>query len=225
MSLSRLNHRLPGREANTEVVQGTAEFHHEITDTLFPQADPVFDDATALHTPVDMLDPEPARGECLVGPLLLPCQFLASWLLGRHEALNVGQREGQEAQILQQPTPSGQGIRRGLSNPLIMDTASKSLTEKEDREQGIDQQDIFDRMVFFLAAITRRLFSRVLGADDASFRPVMGQRGDAGTPAGSTARGAGVSSSGTTTLAASVSATPSRFARAASSAGKSTWIH
>jgi hypothetical protein len=30
-------------------------------------------------------------------------------------------------------------------------------------------------VVFFLAAITVGLFSRVLGADDAPFRPVMGK--------------------------------------------------
>ena len=62
-------------------------------------------------------------------------------------------------------------------------------------EQGIDQQDIFYRVVFFLAAITRRLFSRVLGADDASFRPVMGKRGDR-RGGGSATTGAGSSSSG-----------------------------
>jgi len=37
-------------------MQGTAEFHHQITDALFPQAHPVFDDATALDTAVDVLD-------------------------------------------------------------------------------------------------------------------------------------------------------------------------
>jgi hypothetical protein len=58
-----------------------------------------------------------------------------------------------------------------------MDTAAVGGTEKEDREQSIDQQDIFDRVVFFLAALTPRLFSRVLGADDPPFRPVMGKRG------------------------------------------------
>src|SRR5712692_6412612 len=117
-----------------------------------------------------------------------------------------------------------------------MDAAAVGLTEKEDREQGIDQQDIFDRMVLFLAAITCRLFSRVLGADDAPFRPVMGKRGEAGTTAGAAARGAGASASGATTVAASASETPSRWARAvreragasprvrraASSAGKRT---
>jgi hypothetical protein len=120
-----------------------------------------------------------------------------------------------------------------------MDTAAIGITEKEDDEQGIDEQDIFDGVVFFLAAITLFLFSRVLGADDASFRPVMGKRGEAGTAAGMGATGAGSSSRGTTTVAASASETPSRWARAvreragasprarsaASNAGNRTWIH
>ena len=95
-----------------------------------------------------------------------------------------------------------------------MEAASSRLAEEEDDEQGIDQQDIFDRVVFFLAAITVRLCSRVLGADDASFRPVMGKRGEAGAAAGTATTGAGASSSGTTTVAASVSETPKRCARA-----------
>jgi hypothetical protein len=33
-------------------------------------------------------------------------------------------------------------------------------------------------MVFFLATVTVRLFSRVLGADDAPLRPVMSKRGE-----------------------------------------------
>src|SRR5713226_3390701 len=95
-----------------------------------------------------------------------------------------------------------------------MNAASKSVTEKEDREQGIDQQDIFHRVVLFLAALTFRLFSRVLGADDAPFGPVMGKRGEAGAAAGTATTGAGSSSSGTTTVAASASETPRRCARA-----------
>jgi hypothetical protein len=94
-----------------------------------------------------------------------------------------------------------------------MGTAAIGVTEKEDEEQGIDEQDIFDSVVFFLAAITLFLFSRVLGADDASFRPVMGKRGDAGAAAGPVATGVG-SSSGATMVAASTSETLSRWARA-----------
>ena len=56
-----------------------------------------------------------------------------------------------------------------------MHTAARGVTEKEDDEQGIDEQDIFYRVVSFLAAITLRLFRRVLGADDTPLGPVMGK--------------------------------------------------
>ena len=87
-------------------------------------------------------------------------------------------------------------------------------TQKQADERGIDQQHIFHRVVFFLAAITPRLFSRVLGADDASFGAVMGKRGDADAAVGPVTTGAGASSSGTTLVATSASATPSRWAKA-----------
>jgi len=59
LSLSRLNHWLPRIQAHPEVVLRTAEFHHQITDPLLPQADPVLHDAAALDATVDMLDPQP----------------------------------------------------------------------------------------------------------------------------------------------------------------------
>ncbi len=96
-----------------------------------------------------------------------------------------------------------------------MDAPSIGVAQEEDDEQGIDEQDIFDRVVFFLAAITLGLFSRVLGADDAPFGAVMGKRGDAGAAVGTATTGADSSSSGATTVAASASETPSRCARAA----------
>jgi hypothetical protein len=71
LSLSRLNHWLPRIQAHPEVMQGTAEFHHEITDPLLPQTDPVLHDTAALDTTVDVLDPQPPLVERLVGPLLL----------------------------------------------------------------------------------------------------------------------------------------------------------
>ena len=120
-----------------------------------------------------------------------------------------------------------------------MGTAAIGVTEKEDDEQGIDEQDIFDGVVFFLAALTRGLFRRVLGADDTPFRPVVGKRGDAGATAGTATTGGGSSARGVTIVVASASVTPSRCARAvreragaspsvrsaASSTGRSTWIH
>jgi hypothetical protein len=105
LSLSRLSHWLPRGQAHPEVMQGTAEFHDQIADTLFPQADAVFDDATALHTAIDMLDAQPTLVQRLVRSLLFPREFLAAGFLGWHEDFHLGQRERQEPQILQQPTP------------------------------------------------------------------------------------------------------------------------
>ena len=55
---------------------------------------------------------------------------------------------------------------------------ANGVAEEQDEEHGIDQQDVLYRMVLFLATVTVRLFSRVLGADNASFRPVMSKRGE-----------------------------------------------
>ena len=197
-------------------MQGTAELHHEIADALLPQADPVFHDAAALDTAIDVLDPEPPLVERLVGQLLLQGQLRTAWLLRRHEHLHLRERERQEAQILQQPTPSREWVGGGLSDAQIMDTAAAGVAQKEDDEERIDEQDIFHRVVSFLAAITRLLFSSILGADDAPLSPVMGKRGEAGAVAGVVATGVASSACGVTTVAASASATPSRWAKAVS---------
>jgi hypothetical protein len=48
-------------------MQGTTEFHGQIADTRLPEADAVFDEATALDTAVVMLDPQPTLVQGLVG--------------------------------------------------------------------------------------------------------------------------------------------------------------
>ena len=113
--------------------------------------------------------------QSLVRPLLRSCEVCAARLLGRHEDLHLWERESQEAQILQAPAPRGQGRGRRLGKPLVVDVAFTGVTEKEDREEGIHEQDVFDGMVFCLAALTCCLFRRVLGTDDTPFRPVMGK--------------------------------------------------
>src|SRR5215467_7223357 len=130
------------------------------------------------------------------------------------EDFHLGEREGQEAQILQQPTPSRKRVGGSLRDAQIMGTAAVGVAQKEDREEGIDQQDIFDGVVFLLPAITLLLFNRVLGVDDAPLGAVMGKRGDAGVAVGTATTGADSSSSGVTTVAAVASEMPSRCARA-----------
>ena len=55
-----------------------------------------------------------------------------------------------------------------------MDVPANGLAEEQDDQRRVDQKDIFYRVILFLATVTFRLFSSVLGADDAPFRPVMG---------------------------------------------------
>ena len=80
-----------------------------------------------------------------------------------HEDLHLREREGQEAQDPRQPTPGRERVGGGLRDAQIMDTAAVGVAQKEDEEQGIDEQDVFDGVVFFLAAITCGLCNRVLG--------------------------------------------------------------
>jgi hypothetical protein len=63
-------------------MQCTAEFHHESAHALLPEAEPVFDNATALDTALDMLNPQPTLVQSLVGSVLLPRE-----LKPRHDIL------------------------------------------------------------------------------------------------------------------------------------------
>ena len=129
LSSSRLNHGQPGVQAHPEIVQGATELHHQSTDPLLPQVDPVFHDAAALDTPVDVLDAQPPLVERLIRPLLLPRQLLAAGFLGRHEDHHLRECERQEPQILQEPAPRWQGIRRRVRHGLIMGATAVGVTE------------------------------------------------------------------------------------------------
>ena len=67
LRVSRFNSRRPRGQTHPEIRQRTADVQHQITDTLLPQATPVFADATALDTAVDMRQPQPAGGEAPEG--------------------------------------------------------------------------------------------------------------------------------------------------------------
>jgi len=129
-------------QAHPEVVQGTTDLHHEIADALLPQADAVFHHATTLDAAVDMLDPEPPLVERLVGPFLRQGQLPTAWRLRRHADRHLREREGQETEILPQPTPGWERGGGGLRDTQIMGTAAVGAAQQEDDEQGIDEQDI-----------------------------------------------------------------------------------
>jgi hypothetical protein len=195
-------------------MQRTADFHDQIADACLPQTARVVDDAAALDAAVDVLDADPAARNPAIGPFLRTREGAAAWFLGGHDDLDVVEGERQEAEILEPPAARGQGVRRGIHNPLVMGAARVSIAQEEAREHGVDQQHVFHRVALFLAAIIARLLSRILGAPDAPFRPIVAKRGETGTGAGA-GGSAGVdgSSVAATRAAASASVTPMRVAR------------
>ena len=109
LSLSRLNHWLPRCKTHPKVVQGAADFHHQITNPLLPQADAVLHDAAALDTAVDMLDPQPAVVQRLVRSVLRQREIFAAWLLGRHEDLDLGSVKARKPRSCNNRLPAGKG--------------------------------------------------------------------------------------------------------------------
>ena len=142
------------------------------------------DDAAALDAAVDMLDTHAAACDPSIRRFLRARQGPVPRLPRRHDHLDLVKCERQKAQILEQPTAGRQGVRGGLGNSFIVGTTRIGLTQKENREDGIDQQDVFDRVALFLAAITARLLSWILGTLDAPFGAIVANRGEAGGSTG-----------------------------------------
>jgi hypothetical protein len=214
MNLSRLNHWLPGCEAPPEVLQGPAQFPHQIADSLLPQAGPVCHATTALAPAVDVLEPQPTLGQRLVRPLLLAGALRAAGCRRGHAARPLRERAGQAAARRHARAPGRPGIRWRRGEAQGMPTAAVGVVQPEAGEEGLDQQAMFDRGRLCLPALTLRLGRRGLGADEAPCGPGMGPRGDAGAAAAPRSRAADASASGATTEATAVAETPRRCARA-----------
>ena len=198
-------------------MQRTANFHQQSANACLPEAIGVVHDTTALDAAVDGLDTHATARDASIGSFLRPGARPAPRLLGGHDDLDVVEREGEEAQILEPPAACGQGVRRGLGKPFVVRAARIGVTQEEDRQGRIDQQHIVHGMACFRATLTARLLKRVLGALDPSCRPIVAERGErgagVGAAAGGSTRGDG-SSGGPTRVAASASVTPRRWANA-----------
>jgi hypothetical protein len=181
-----LNQRSPCRcQADAKVMQRTANFHHHVANPSLPDPDRLFEHAAALHAAIDMFDTHAPPRELPIPRFLCPRQLVPTGLLRGLEDVHAVQREGLKAQILQQLTPRRQRIRRGVGDVLVMDTARMRLAQEKDAQGTIDQEQVLQHVPLFLAAITRFLFSRVVGARDGSLGAVMTKRG---TPGGGAPR-------------------------------------
>jgi hypothetical protein len=157
----------------------TADFHHHIADPRFPQPDGFFEHTAAFATAVDMFDAHAPSSKLSIPSFLRSRQLVAARLLRRLEDVYTVQRKRLKTQVLQQLTPGRQRIRRGVGDALVRDTARMRLTQEENAQGLIDQQEVFQHVPVFLAARTRFLFSRVMGARNGSLGTVVTKRGAA----------------------------------------------
>src|ERR671931_706980 len=82
----------------------TADFHDPIAEACFPQPTRLVDDAAALDAAVDVLNTHAAACHTPIRRVLRARQGPALRLLRRHDHLDLGERERQEAELLEQPT-------------------------------------------------------------------------------------------------------------------------
>jgi hypothetical protein len=190
-------------------MQRTADFHHHVANPRFPHPDGFFEHTAAFDTAVDMFDAYTPPRELPIPCFLRPRQLMSAGLLHGLDDVYTVPRERLKAQILQQLTPRWQRIRRGVGDAFVMDTARMRVTQEEDAQRRVDQQQVFQHVPLFLAAIISFLFGRVVGTRDGSLGAVMTKRG-------ATEEGAArTSSAGDASSGPDDSSTPRRARKAA----------
>jgi hypothetical protein len=153
-------------------MQTTADFHHHVAKTIFPQSDGIFDNPTAFNAADNVFGHNPAPRHSAIVRFLLRRELFASRFLDRPGVLDARQFVSHESQIIDQFTAVGQGIGRRVGNRLIMHTALIGVALEQD-QQRVDQQHILQRVALFLATITAPLFIRVFGPWDGAFTPIV----------------------------------------------------
>jgi hypothetical protein len=161
-------------------MQRTADFHHHVANPRFPHPDRLFEHAAAFNAAVDRFDAHAPPRDVPIPGFLRSRQLVPTGLLRRLEDVHPVEREGLKPEVLQQLTPHGQGLGRGIGDALVVDTARMRLTQEEDTQSAIDQQEIVQHVPLCLAALTRFLFSRILRARAGSLGAIMTKRGGAG---------------------------------------------
>ncbi len=161
-------------------MQRTADFHHRVANPGFPQPAGLLAQAAAYDAAVALFDAHAPPRHLPMARFPGSRQRSSTWLLPRLHALHAVQRARLTAQVLHQLTPGRQGIGRGVGGALVLPTARMRVTPEQDTQGGIDQQDMFEPRPLLLAAITRLLFSRGVGARDGALGALMTTRGATG---------------------------------------------
>lgn len=163
----------PGTILNPKVVQATAGFHHLIADMFPPESEFVFDDPTTFHAAHHMLNPYADAGQPPVLRFLIGRQGATAWLFRRLRDRNPGDGKALKAQVLIQDRVRGEAIVFLVGHRFIVPRSFIGRAEKVNAAVVGNQQQIFERMLFFLAAVVDPLLVGVGWPIDWTFRAIM----------------------------------------------------
>ena len=132
-----------------------------------------------FHTANTVLDQHPDMRYPLVVGFFLIGQSSVARLLLRLEDAHARQCETLKPTILPQHAAFWQAILGFVRNPFILRFAFIGRAQKPDPPVRIDQQHIFDGMVFLLATVVDFLFIAVFGSCYRSFGSIVAKKGGA----------------------------------------------
>jgi hypothetical protein len=161
-------------------MQRTADVPHQVAHAGFPQADRLFEPTAAFDAAVNRLEADAPPSKLPIPRFLCPRPLVPTRLLRGLAEVHAAERERLKARILQPLTPWWQRRGGGSGDAFVMATTRMRLAHAEDAQGAIDQEQVFQPVPLFLAAITRFRLRRVVGARDGSLGAVMPNRGAPG---------------------------------------------
>jgi hypothetical protein len=162
----------------------TADCHHPVATPGFPSPNGLFEPAAAVDAAVDMCDAYAPSSDLPMTRFLGAREHVSPWLLHRLNELYAVPRERLKAGVLHQLTPGWPWRGCAVGETLVMPTARMGLTQAQHPPGGIDQPEVLEHVPLLLAAITRVLCSRVVGARDGALGAIMTTRGTTAGVAG-----------------------------------------
>jgi hypothetical protein len=159
-------------------MQATARLHHSIPNPILQEADGVFHDPVAFHSPNGMLDADADGREATIRLFFRGCEVPPTRFLLRLEHCHIGQQESLEPFILIQTTTRWQGVTRLFRYGLIRCFPFTGVAQKTNVTGLIDQHEIFECVTLLLATVVFFLLFSILRTLDWPFSTIMPKRGD-----------------------------------------------
>ena len=165
-------------------MEGTADVHHHVATPGVPDPHGRFAPAAAFDAALDRFAADAPSRALPMTRFLGAWSHLPPWRLHRWHDLDAVSCAGVKACVWPELTPYRQCSGWAVSETLVRPTARMCRTQDQNPPDGIDPPEVFEPVPLVLAAITRVLCRRVVGARAGSLGAIMTKRGTTAGVAG-----------------------------------------